>query len=260
MPNSLKTYIDNLILTVKKDVHIFPIKWDNETYWVKRPQPIKPTIWHQIQKVINIILPLDIIKTTVAQNASESLAQEISHSFKEIEQHHILGPRLVTASAHWLCMTDAGTTLHELLEKDKCPPEILLKAAEKLAELHEKNLCHGRAKLNDLTLMNKEEIGFIDFEENPLKVMPLAAAQDRDLYLFVSSICRWDSAIASEALAIYKTKRSEGQTYKALKSLLFLTKPIKLLKPFIHKMSKDIRQAYFAQQVFESSMQPNPRN
>lgn len=245
---ALSQYIEDLLLTVKKDQHIFSIRWEGETFWVKRPQAVQPKIWQYLQKILNRLLPIEIVKSTLATDASSSLKQEIAQ-LKNLKHHQIPAPRLKVFSDQWLCMSDAGPTLHGLLEKQKCEQKILLKAAEALAQLHNKGCYHGRAKLNDLTLMADGTIGFIDFEEAPLTVMSLHAAQNRDLYLFISSLCRWDPAIAKDALMLYLT-RTKADT-APLKQLLYLTKPVKLLRPFIHKMSRDIRQAYFAQKIFE---------
>ncbi len=253
MSKKLNIYIKDLILTVKKDQHIFSIRWEGETYWVKRPQAIQPSFWHKIQKIINLILPLEIVKATIAQDASSSLAHEIKQ-LKTLEKKQISVPKLITQADDWVCMSNAGPTLHELLEKGKCSEKHLLKAAETLANFHEKGLYHGRAKLNDLTLINKDEIGFIDFEENPLSVMSLESAQNRDLYLFISSLCRWNQKTAEEALKTYLNIRCEKHSYYTLRRLLTLLKPIKLLSPFVHKMSKDIKQAYFAQNLFEKHL------
>ena len=250
MSNKLKQYIEDLILTVKKDQPIFSIRWNDAIFWVKHPQLNPPTFWHRVQRILNILIPLDIIRSTIQKNPSRNLDHEIQR-LNEFEMKEMPAPRIKALSNKWVCMSDVGSTLHSLLERRKCKKTHLLKAAETLANFHDKGCYHGRAKLNDLTLMDNSTIGFIDFEENALRVMSLTSAQNRDLYLFISSLCRWDPAIAEEALQTYLKTRAAEHSYKTLKQLLWLLKPIKLLFPFTHKMSKDLRQAYFAQKIFE---------
>ncbi|WP_104662519.1 serine/threonine protein phosphatase [Ensifer adhaerens] len=60
--------------------------------------------------------------------------------------------------------------------------QLLVRCAAELGRLHRAGLCHGRPHPRDF-ILEDGEFGFLDFEEVPASVMPLATAQARDLWL-----------------------------------------------------------------------------
>ncbi len=54
---------------------------------------------------------------------------------------------------------------------------LLLRAATEIGRLHRAGLCHGRPHPRDFVIDAEGRFGFLDFEEDPQAVMPLASAQ-----------------------------------------------------------------------------------
>ncbi|PWJ80220.1 lipopolysaccharide kinase (Kdo/WaaP) family protein [Pseudaminobacter salicylatoxidans] len=73
--------------------------------------------------------------------------------------------------------------LRRLRETDpQAHDELLVGAAAALGRLHRAGLCHGRPHPRDM-FVRDERWGFIDFEEEPERIAPLASAQARDVWL-----------------------------------------------------------------------------
>lgn len=84
---------------------------------------------------------------------------------------------------------------------------LLMRCAETLGAAHAAGLCHGRPHPRDMILAGDGKIGFMDFEEEPEAVMPLATAQARDCWLLFLVLA--DLALAQEtgasAFALYRS-------------------------------------------------------
>lgn len=64
---------------------------------------------------------------------------------------------------------------------------LLVRCALELGHLHAAGLCHGRPHPRDF-ILDDGRFGFLDFEEEPAVVMPLAVAQARDVWLLFLQI------------------------------------------------------------------------
>jgi hypothetical protein len=102
-------------------------------------------------------------------------------------------PEVLSATATELVLSDLGETLSARCkaEPDESSRSLLLrKGLDALAELHGRGGYLSQAFARNL-ILSGDRIGFIDLEEDPLTIMPLAAAQARDLLLFVHSTARF---------------------------------------------------------------------
>ncbi|WP_455373261.1 hypothetical protein [Limibacillus halophilus] len=100
----------------------------------------------------------------------------------------LLTPEVVYDAANGLVVTDLTESAKERLQRfsregDIAGHEDLLVAlSRELGRVHAAGLCHGRPLTRD-ALCHEGRLGFVDFEEEPEEVMPLAAAQARDAWL-----------------------------------------------------------------------------
>lgn len=95
---------------------------------------------------------------------------------------------IVYASGSAIVLSDIAPTVEKQLSGlRKSDPEahdrLLVFCCAELGRLHAAGLCHGRPFPRDM-FVKQDRLGFIDFEEEPEAVMPLAMAQARDLWLF----------------------------------------------------------------------------
>jgi tRNA A-37 threonylcarbamoyl transferase component Bud32 len=97
-------------------------------------------------------------------------------------------PKIVYASATAMVMSDVGPTIayrmKMLRRSDPVAHDaMLVQVAEALGRVHAAGLSHGRPHVRDFFLKDGT-VGFMDFEEDPASVMPLAVAQARDVLLY----------------------------------------------------------------------------
>lgn len=100
-------------------------------------------------------------------------------------------PRIYLINQHCIVMEDCGRTVRSWLEADiseQKKHQILSDAAKTLAELHKKNIVHGRPLLKDI-LWKEGNVTFIDFEVVSHS-KSLTYNKIRDDLLFLYGICR----------------------------------------------------------------------
>ena len=84
-------------------------------------------------------------------------------------------------------------------------------AAQGLADIHQKDLAHGRPHLRDIVWSKKDQaICFLDLEENVMDLMPLNKAQARDIWLFMGSTARYLTNDIDILTSIYEIYRKDA--------------------------------------------------
>lgn len=102
-------------------------------------------------------------------------------------------PEVLGASDTELILSDLGPTLAERCRAEATSErraELVRRGFEALAELHRRNGYLSQAFARNM-VCDSGRIGFIDFEDDPLEVMSLPAAQARDVLLYVHSTARF---------------------------------------------------------------------
>lgn len=103
-------------------------------------------------------------------------------------------PEILAAADAEIVLSDLGPTLSERCraEPDPARRERLLAAGfAAIGDLHARGGYLSQAFARNLALDEAGRVGFIDLEEDPATVMPLAAAQARDVLLYVHSTARF---------------------------------------------------------------------
>lgn len=164
---------------------------DGEDFWVKQSVPSKSRIWHSIQRWLAAILPYPILRATVSQGGGKGLQIEADR-LTEFAQKGVHVPRVLAINNNLFVLNHLGPCLsHHLDNADtETRDALLIEATNALARLHNGGLVHGRPYLRDMT-WDGTQIGFLDLEENPLSVMPLAAGQARDIWIFLSAVSKY---------------------------------------------------------------------
>ncbi|WP_210211118.1 lipopolysaccharide kinase InaA family protein [Borborobacter arsenicus] len=163
---------------------------DGCTLWIKRYDVAEQPLAKGAHSVLSPLLPLylrasprvdsqgfidrEVRKMTAFRDAGFSVADIVFRNEKvlvlsetaEIVQQRLWRLRGVDEVAH---------------------DDLLVGMAGALASLHRAGLCHGRPHPRDM-FAHGDHWGFIDFEEEPEAVMPLALAQARDVWLLFLQI------------------------------------------------------------------------
>ncbi len=165
---------------------------DGQRIWIKQICPPKARIWHALQKILAAVLRQPILRCTVSPGGPDALAREADRliTFKASGFHV---PDVLARNAQMLILSDAGPQLREWLDKNKDPQarkDALKEATRALAAVHKAGMTHGRPYVRDMT-WDGVRIGFLDLEEDPVRVMPLPCGQARDIWLFLGSAARF---------------------------------------------------------------------
>jgi hypothetical protein len=102
-------------------------------------------------------------------------------------------PEVLAAGPADLVLSDLGETLSARCKAEPDPAaraELLRLGFQALSDLHARGGHLSQAFARNLVLQGGQ-VGFIDLEEDPLTVMPLVAAQARDLLLYLHSTARF---------------------------------------------------------------------
>lgn len=161
-------------------------------FWIKRSEGDKTKYWYWLQAFLSWALACDLLRPAASRGGSSALERD-AHKLALFRAAGFHVPDLVHAAPGVLVASHIGTSLQDLRGSGEVSKEkmvsLFAKAAEALGRLHAAGLAHGRPLLRDLT-WDGERIGFLDLEEQPETVMPLAAAQARDLVLFFVQLAR----------------------------------------------------------------------
>ena len=173
--------------------------------WVKSVEP--PTkVWRRkVFATLGRILPLPIMRPSEAGKGGDTLLQQAEQAEK-LRAAGLNPATIHYADRDFLILGDAGVNIeYAVRDLEKMPVaranidriaahSILLQITDVLAEMHRKGFAHGRPKMRDFAWSGDGATGtvtILDLEERPWEVMPMAAAQARDVYLWLVDLCSY---------------------------------------------------------------------
>ena len=137
---------------------------------------------------------------------SEAIATEAAR-LRALAAHDIRAPRLLAESAGGLMFTHIGE--HTLLHHIENSPERLDYWQQGLAAIervHRSGQYLSQAFARNIIVCNDSQIGFIDFEDDPGRYMPLERCQSRDYLCYLQSSAVWlqKHGLLDQAAAIWR--------------------------------------------------------
>ena len=205
-----------------------------------------------------------MLRPTVSPGGKTGLASE-AEILRDLRQAGILVPDLLEVTDRWIAIGDNGSILQTVIGDalkagdETRVAELISKAGAALAGLHATGFSHGAPLLRNMTIREDGRIGFIDFEEDPVKRMPVADAQARDILLFLFSIQRgfkrrpdllragWRAYLAAAGMT--------GRQMKPLSHIVGVMRPVYVaLKPFRRWLGTDAINAMRAYGVLRRSL------
>jgi tRNA A-37 threonylcarbamoyl transferase component Bud32 len=123
---------------------------------------------------------------------SEACATEQS-MIRRLQQLGVMVPEIIEAGECHIVVSHLGDKLSKKCRYAKSVDdriELIKKGFEALSDLHQRGGYLSQAFSRNLTILDGR-VGFIDLEEDPLKVMSLESAQARDILFFVHSTARF---------------------------------------------------------------------
>ncbi|MES5045032.1 lipopolysaccharide kinase InaA family protein [Rhizobium nepotum] len=171
---------------LKNERRVQKLELSTTTVWIKRQGTETRSWWMKLLTVLAKLLPYTFMRPSTRLDGVGLMRRELE-TLQAFRGRGFPVPPIIYTSRTAVVLGDVGPTVMERMDAMKAttPVEhdaLLVKSAEALGELHAAGLCHGRPHVRDFFLENGR-IGFMDFEEHPQEVMPLATAQARDIWL-----------------------------------------------------------------------------
>lgn len=254
--------IELVALASRAQKRIQSLEFGDRKVWVKKAvKQLHPG--HYAHAAMSVVLPRSIYRPSppeVGEAASRGEAQRL----RTFRAKGIDVPELLYEGAGLLVLGDCGLTVERRLKQFRkqgdavAHDELLIAMAHGMASVHAAGLVHGRPHPRDM-FVRDGRVGFMDFEQNPLRAMSLERAQARDalfLFGFVADLAMmpqtpmraWE-AWTSEAPP--ETRRQLGRTLKGMRLLMVVGR---LASRF--KLGADLRR-FLAGTGFLSSVQSN---
>jgi tRNA A-37 threonylcarbamoyl transferase component Bud32 len=154
--------------------------------WIKRYGTERAPRWVALQRMLANLIRAPFLRPSPLL-ADEGMAAREIRRIGQFAAKDVPTARVIYSSGAAVVFSDAGDTVDSQLwavrEQDpQAHDDMLVHCAADLGRLHQKGLCHGRPYPRDMFLKDGR-IGFMDFEEEPDRVMPLEVAQARDIWL-----------------------------------------------------------------------------
>lgn len=192
IPNLAGKDIEALLtVLVSGSKRIERVRLSSRLVWIKRYGTEKLSVWRRLQAIASRIIPVDFLRPC-ASLAPQKMMERETRRISLFKEQGIAVPEILYASDGAIVLADAGITVQRRLAqlRDSDPvahDDLMVACAAELGRLHAKELCHGRPYPRDMFFAGNR-LGFMDFEEEPQTVMPLAVAQARDIWLLFLQI------------------------------------------------------------------------
>jgi tRNA A-37 threonylcarbamoyl transferase component Bud32 len=196
---------------MKSDGRVQRLELKGRTVWIKRQggKTMPPLV--AVQGLFASLFRMPILRPSPRLLPEAMQARELAR-LRAFARAGFPVPKIAYASATAMVMSDVGPTIdHQMRVSKRCDPAahdaLLVQVAEALGRVHAAGLSHGRPHVRDFFLEDGK-VGFMDFEEDPASVMPLAMAQARDILLYFL-------VVASRAIETEKTCPAALQAWLA---------------------------------------------
>ena len=172
---------------MQSDGRVQRLELRDRTVWIKRQGGKKMPPLVAVQGFFAALFRVPFLRPSPQLSPEAMQAREISRIGAFADAGFPV-PKIVYASATAMVMSDVGPTIdlrmRALKRSDPAGHDALLvQVADALGRVHAAGLSHGRPHVRDFFLEDGA-VGFMDFEEDPASVMPLAMAQARDVLLY----------------------------------------------------------------------------
>jgi len=165
-------------------------------YWLKKSAPARGVFRYHALNIFSKILRTPILKAVPQLGGSTALKTEIKR-IQQLQAEGILVPEICATSSEWILIKDLGVSIIDDMKSNRSNQKRMRKlftiCLKALKKAHLSNQYMSQCFVRNMLMVDEEkkEIGFIDFEDDPLSVMSLEQAQARDLLLFINSTARF---------------------------------------------------------------------
>lgn len=240
----------------------------NGRVWVKTNEKPKRDIYRKALAALGYSLPLPILRPSKAGKGGDSLLRQ-AEQIAILDAADLPVPKVRYCDRDFLILTDAGIALDAAVKDETTRRRLalteedlhiaLMTMTDTLATLHAKGFAHGRPKIRDFGWRDGVAT-LLDLEERPWEVMPMPAAQARDIFLWIMdlSVHPASRSIAPQAMARFKVTMSEATAdeLQTLLRLLTIAAPVARVVDKLHPDKRDIVGALAGYEVMKAALRP----
>lgn len=180
--------------------------------WIKRYNRLGPRLGQRFLWGFSRLIRQPVLRPAPLLEAEGLIDREI-RQIARFSKAGFLTPTVFYRGKSAIVLSHLGQPvdrqMNEVAKTDPAAHDALLvRCGLELGRLHAAGLCHGRPHPRDFVI-DDGRFGFLDFEEEPAAVMPLATAQARDIWLLflqVASRCL-DPQTPAAVLAAWRSNR-----------------------------------------------------
>ncbi len=183
---------DHALNSIKR---IEKIKTENGIYWLKKSAPARGIFRYYALNIFSFILRTPLLKAVPQKGGQIALDTEVKR-ITSLTKNGVRVPKIIAQNKGWVLLENLGESIIDQMKAKRSDTQLVrslfktcLNGIKKL-HLNEQYMSQGFVR-NILKLKESEEVGFIDFEDDPLDVLSLEQAQARDLLLFINSTARF---------------------------------------------------------------------
>jgi tRNA A-37 threonylcarbamoyl transferase component Bud32 len=164
-----------------------------ELVWIKSIDVKKLHLGHYLQSLLSIGLPGTVFRPATLERGEDAAKGEAAR-MAAFAKAGFPVPDVLYQEKSKLILSDCGDSIQEMLSAlrqagDEDRHDALLVAiAESMGRVHAAGLVHGRPHPRDM-FVRDNAVGYLDFEQTPLRVMKLDRAQARDALFIFAFIC-----------------------------------------------------------------------
>ncbi|MFM2476817.1 phosphotransferase [Celerinatantimonas sp. MCCC 1A17872] len=202
----LQDIIDNPLIEQMRaeNKKIGHLDLDYQRVWVKRCEQTKSNLFHCS---VYALTHMKILMPVANKSAEQSLEFEAS-KLKLLAELGVNVPKVIGHDEQFLYLADTGRDLRSYFKKTPLDKEqrteVILKALEQLAKIHNAGNYHAGAQIKNYTIDESGMVSAIDFEDSFDDQWPLIDIQFRDLFLFLFSLSSLgDQGIYAKVLERY---------------------------------------------------------
>lgn len=230
--------------TIDPDNRTLRDVFQGEACWVKyaavHARPFSSGVFNMMSRLSSA----PVFRSTHNPDAIDALATEAKR-LREMDQAGFCVPKVLEQERDHLVLSDVGKNVGTILSESTTAlrrRSIVERVIDHLAAVHKAGLYHGRSVAKDLTITETGEIGMIDLEHEPLKVMPLQDAQSRDIWLLFLSAAQYQKQDPTliTAMADRYGRNSPARSMDALcDNVRTLETYLTKLRPFSRSVAPD---------------------
>jgi hypothetical protein len=163
------------------------IELDGATVVIKHQEAPRAAVGYQVLNVLAKLFQQPLLCAIPAPGGEQAQLIEQAR-LSTLKQAGVPVPELLHITPTWFAMSSAGTHSIDQLINDATRPqlEIWELALAAILDVHRKGQNLSQAFARNI-MWQDGRIQFIDFEDDPVKTLPLAYAQSRDWLLYILS-------------------------------------------------------------------------